>query len=471
MDFRRSSVAELATQVQAGELAARELVGHALSEIDRLNPSINAFCAVDGDRAMADAAHIDEQVAAGEQVGPLAGIPIGVKDLHDVVGHVTTFGSALHVGDAPATTDAVLVARLKAAGCVVVGKTNTPEHGFKGTTDNPTFGPTANPWDLERNAGGSSGGSAAAIAAGMVPLATGTDGGGSVRIPSALCGLSGIKPSQGRVPNGGRRPPGSTVLSTGAPMARTIADVALALDATVGPDPTDVMAFPGLHDPWHPQLAESAIPERVAYSPTLGFAAVDDEVGAAVAAAVESMADAGCEVVEIPSVFDEDPTLAWFRLWCATRARTQGHLLGTPDWERIDPELRSLIEYGLGLSAVDVVTAVDACHLINLRLETEVFSQAPLLVCPTVAGRAPRLGRNGTVNGEETPSWVAFTPFVNLSRNPAGTVNCGTTTDGMPIGMQIIGRQREDLTVLQAMATAETILGDDVEVEARPPGL
>jgi aspartyl-tRNA(Asn)/glutamyl-tRNA(Gln) amidotransferase subunit A len=462
MDFRRHSVAELAAEVQSGRLAARELVAHALERIEALNPSVNAFCAVDGDRAMVDAAALDERIAAGQQVGPLAGIPLGVKDLEHAAGFVTTFGSALHASDPPATTDSAHVARLRAAGCIVVGKTNTPEHGHKGETDNPTFGATLNPWDLAHSPGGSSGGSAAAIAAGMVPLATGTDGGGSIRIPSALCGLSGLKPSQGRVPNGGERAPGSVTLSTRGPMARTIRDVALALDACVGPDPTDIFSFPGLHDPWHPQLTgEVEPPPRVAYSPTMGHYRVDSEVAAAVRRTVDALADAGTEIVEVDVALDEEPTRAWFVLWCAARARAQGHLLGTPGWDLIDEGLQPLIEYGLRLTAVDVVRAFDACHDANLQLEANVFSKAPILLTPTLAGQAPLSGQQGTIDGVEEPSWVGFTPFANLTRSPAGSVTCGFTSSGLPIGLQVVGAQRDDLGVLRTIAAVEDLVGMD----------
>jgi aspartyl-tRNA(Asn)/glutamyl-tRNA(Gln) amidotransferase subunit A len=461
MDFRDHTVIELATQVQAGELSARDLTAHALATIERLNPELNAFCAIGGERAMADASAIDERIAAGEQIGPLAGIPIGVKDLEDAAGFVTTHGSALHVGDPAVSVDSLHVARLKGAGCVVVGKTNTPEYGFKAVTDNLTFGATRNPWNPEHSPGGSSGGSAAAIASGMVPLATGTDGGGSIRIPGSLCGLSTIKTSQGRVPIGGATPPGAGPLSVRGPMTRRIRDAALALDACVGPDPSDLSSFPGLHDPWHPQLDEVGPPERVVYSPTLGFATVDTEVAAAVHAAVERLADAGTEVVEVAEVFDVDPVLPWFHLWCATRARSLGHHLDTPQWELIDPELRTLVEFGLQLSAVDIVRALDACHAVNQQLETQAFVHAPLLLCPTVAGHAPRIGHQGTVDGTETQSWVAFTPFINLSRNPAGSVNCGFTRSGLPIGLQVIGRQRDDLGVLMALASVEDIVDLD----------
>lgn len=226
MDFLETSVVDLAARVRSGELTAVTLVEHALDRIDALNPAINAFVAVDADAALQAAEQVDQAVRDGKDPGALAGIPIGVKDLEDAIGFVTTFGSPLHADDAPAETDSLLVARLKAAGAIVIGKTNTPEFGHKGTTDNPLFGATANPWNLECTPGGSSGGSAAAIASGMVPLATGSDGGGSIRIPSALCGLTGLKCQQGRVPyhQDGQSP--SMLLSVGGPMARTARDTA-----------------------------------------------------------------------------------------------------------------------------------------------------------------------------------------------------------------------------------------------------
>ncbi|HEV3365860.1 MAG TPA: amidase, partial [Acidimicrobiales bacterium] len=190
MDFRNESVVGLAHQVRSGQLSATSLVEHALGQIAAHNPTLNAFVAVDPERARASAADVDAKVASGIDPGPLAGIPLGVKDLEDAAGYVTTHGSKAFADGATAASDSPLVARLVAAGCVVVGKTNTPELGWKAVTDNRTFGQTLNPWSLDHTPGGSSGGSAAAIASGMVPLATGSDGGGSIRIPSSCCGLS-----------------------------------------------------------------------------------------------------------------------------------------------------------------------------------------------------------------------------------------------------------------------------------------
>ena len=186
MDFRTETVADLAARVRAGTLGASELVGHALDRIAEVTPRINAFVAVDPEASMEAAAAVDAMVARGEDPGPLAGIPLAVKDLEDAEGYPTSKGSATRANGPAATRSSTLVARLKDAGCVVVGKTNTPELGWRADTVNPAFGPTRNPWDLDRSPGGSSGGSAAALAAGMVPLATGSDGGGSIRIPAAL---------------------------------------------------------------------------------------------------------------------------------------------------------------------------------------------------------------------------------------------------------------------------------------------
>ena len=249
MDFREHRVTELASKVRSREISAVELTRAALDRIDATNDSLNAWVVVDGPRAMAEAQSVDDRLLAGQGVGPLAGIPIGVKDLEDAAGFPTRYGSLLS-SDEPAVGDSVLVARLRAAGCVVLGKTTSPEYGHKGVTDSPLTGSTRNPWSTERTPGGSSGGSAAAIAAGMVPLATGSDGGGSIRIPASLCGFSGLKTTQGRVPLGGPTAPGSGVLTVKGPMTRRIADTAFALDVCVGPHPTDAFSLPRSGSPW-----------------------------------------------------------------------------------------------------------------------------------------------------------------------------------------------------------------------------
>ncbi len=461
MDFRTTTVAALAADVSAKRTSARELVTSALARIEEIDPRVNAFVAIDGERALADAGAIDARLAAGEDIGPLAGIPIGVKDLEDAAGFRTTQGSAVY-GDAPiATLDSPLVERLKAAGCIVIGKTNTPELGHKADTINPLFGATCNPWDLSRSAGGSSGGSAAAVAAGLVPLCTGSDGGGSIRIPASVCGLSGMKPSLGRVPMGGAKAPGWGDLSTKGPMARTVRDITLALDAVVGPDATDLRSLPMPDTSWSRSLNELNAPRKVGWAPTLGYAKVDREVLAICESALRELEALGTEVVLVDPVFDVDPVRAWITLAMAGNERALGHLRGTPDWERLDQGHVALIDaFGARPSGAEVLAAFDDCHTANVRL-VELFHQVPLLLTPTVAGQVGACGAQGTIDGEESLAWVAFTYPFNMTRSPAGTVCAGFTEGGLPVGLQVVGPQHGDVVVLRALALLEDALAID----------
>jgi len=457
------SLSELAGEVRSGELAAREVVAHALERIETLNPVLNAFVAVDAEAALEAAGRVDEMVAAGDDPGVLAGIPIGVKDLEDAAGYVTSQGSAIFAGGAAVTTDSPFVARLKAAGCVVVGKTNTPELGWKADTVNMVFGATSNPWNTENSAGGSSGGSAAALAAGMVPLATGSDGGGSVRIPSSCCGLSGVKPSLGRVPSGGREPPGWHLLSTKAPMARRMADVVSALDVVVGPDPTDLSSLPRPEASWLAALEDAKVPTKIAWSPTLGYAPVDKEVLTLCGRAMEVLGSLGTEVVEVESVFDEDPVRDWLMLVLAHYLRTLGPYRGTDAWEKVDPLLAAQLDWAVeNISPVDVIEALDSCHRLNLRL-VELFREVRLLVTPTCAGPPPprALDGSGIINGEVDANWVRFTYPFNMTRSPAASVCVGLSSGGLPVGLQLVGPQHADLVVIRSAAALEGAIGFD----------
>jgi Asp-tRNA(Asn)/Glu-tRNA(Gln) amidotransferase A subunit family amidase len=459
VDFLDDSVRDLAAMVRAREVSSRELVQHALERIDALDGRVNAFVAVDCARALAEAGVIDELVARGEEVGSLAGIPIGVKDLEDAEGFRTTRGSTLYADSAPATSDSALVARLRAAGCVVIGKTNTPELGHKADTTNLVVGATRNPWNLEHTSGGSSGGSSAALAAGMVPLCTGSDGGGSIRIPSALCGFSGLKPSLGRVPSGGRDAPDWQHLSSKGPMARRIGDVALALDAVIGPEPTDLRSLPMPEASWSSAVLDARPPLRVSWSPTLGYATPDAEVLAICERAVTALEDLGAEVVRVDAVFPEDPAMTWATLVGAYLLRSVRRAgVVDDDWSALDPTLRPLLALGASRTALDVVDAEDACHRYNLDLVAQL-ADTRVLLTPTTAATAPVSGRNGVVNGEETPAWVAYTYPFNLTRSPAGTVCAGVTAAGLPVGLQVIGPQHGDQVVLRTIAALEGALG------------
>jgi aspartyl-tRNA(Asn)/glutamyl-tRNA(Gln) amidotransferase subunit A len=457
MDFRRETVNELADRVRSGQLSAREVVGHALDRIEALNGIFNAFVAVDADAALKAAAGIDESVASGDDPGPLAGIPIGVKDLEDAAGFCTTNGSLAWADSPPATAQSALVERLVAAGCVVVGKTNTPELGWKAETENPVFGATCNPWDRKRSPGGSSGGSAAAIAAGMVPLATGSDGGGSIRIPSALCGLSGLKPSLGRVPVGGPDPPGWPNLSSRGPMARTSVDVAYALDAVIGPDPSDLRSLPMPESSWTAALDRAHVPMAVAWAPTLGYAPLDAEVRAVCERAVSALADAGARVIEVETVFGGDPVLTWLTMTDAYLARSVEPFRGTPMWNRLDPGLVERADRGAEVSGVQLAKAFDECHRLNRRL-VDLFHEVRLLVTPTVAAATPLSGQPGLINGRPDINWVRFTYPFNMTGSPAGTICAGFMGDGLPVGLQLVGPQHGDVVVLRAMAALEEAL-------------
>jgi aspartyl-tRNA(Asn)/glutamyl-tRNA(Gln) amidotransferase subunit A len=463
MDFRRMSVTGLADDVRSGRIGARELVTHALDRIDALNGAVNAFVAVDASAALEAAAQIDDMVAAGRDPGPLAGIPIGVKDLDDAAGFVTSHGSPVFAGGPAATVDSPLVARMKAAGCIVMGKTNTPELGWKGDTDNTVFGPTRNPWNLDHSPGGSSGGSAAAIASGMVPLATGSDGGGSIRIPSSCCGLSGMKPSLGRVPSGGAEPPDWQHLSTKGPMARRLADVVAALDVVVGPDPSDLRSLPRPEASWPAALLDAQLPLRVAWSPTLGYAPVDDEVRQVCARAVTTLESLGVEVIEIEAVFDEDPVRDWLTLAMAYNLRTLTPYRGTDVWKQVDPLLAASMDWAAdNLTVLDVVRAEDACHRLNTRL-VDLFHDVRLLVTPTCAALPPprALEAAGMINGAVDANWVRFTYPFNMTRSPAASVCAGLSGDGLPVGLQLVGPQHADLVVIRSAAALEAALGFD----------
>ena len=455
MDFRQTNIVELATKIRAGVMSAVEVTSAALENIEKVDVQLNSFCSVNPERALAEALAVDAALARGQNL-PLAGVPIGVKDLEDAAGYVTSFGSDLHTNDPEASQDSELVRRLKAAGCVVVGKTNTPEFGHRGKTDNVPFGITRNPWSLAHTPGGSSGGTAAALAAGLVPLATGSDGGGSIRIPAALCGLIGMKTSQGRIPNGGPLPPGSGLLTVKGPMARTSLDTAAVLDVTVGDLATDIFAQCDKSDSWLEGVQSTGLPQSIVWSPTMGFATVDKEIMAHSEVAISKLEAAGVTIIENDNIWEADPVQDWLVFWTSARARAQQHLIGTKAWERIDPQLRKMIEMGTKMSGAAYAMAIDAGHHLNYKLE-QAFEAAPLIVTPAVCGHTPTVESEGVVNGQETPGWVGFTVGLNMTRNPTGVVPIGKSNAGLPLALQVIGRQRADLSVLQALHRFEEV--------------
>jgi Asp-tRNA(Asn)/Glu-tRNA(Gln) amidotransferase A subunit family amidase len=458
MDFRKVTIEALVGEVRARRVSARELAAAALANIEAVNPTLNAVCEARPEVALREAEAVDARLAAGDAVGPLAGVPFLVKDLEDAAGYKTTFGSALHQDVAPARADSVLVARLKAAGAVVVGKANTPAFGFKGLTENIPFGATRNPWNIDYHAGGSSGGSGSALAAGMVPLATGSDGGGSIRIPAAVCGFAGIKTTQGQVAVGGPNAPGSGVLTVKGPMALRVRDTALALEAVRGPHATDSYSFPRTGGSWREALDGENRPVKVVWAPTLGYARPDREILGKAKAVVDGLAELGVEVAERDQVFDANPGGAWYAIWSSQRALAQGELKGSPEWERIDADLRAQIEHGLTLTAADYARAIAAAHRFSFQL-AEAFGDADVILTLTIAAHTPSLTGPGLIDGEPAGAdWVQYTPVINMTRNPAGVVPIGLSSLGLPIGLQVIGRHRDDVGVLKAMCFLEDVL-------------
>jgi len=458
-DFRTTTVNALAAAVRNAEISARELTQAALDRIAEQNPVLNAFVAVDAEGALAQADELDQRRAAGDVLGPLAGVPIGIKDLEDAAGFRTTRG-AMHLAEsAVKQVDATEVARLRAAGCVVVGKTNTPEAGWIGDTFNPLFGPTVNPWNQHRSPGGSSGGSAAAVAGGLVPLATGSDGGGSIRIPSAVCGMSGFKPSLGRIP-AGPMPLGAGDLSTVGPMARTIREVAAALDVVVGPDPNDLRSLPHPGESFADACQNPTPPTRLLWCPNLDGSEVDHEVLALTRAAVEQLAATGVDVVEAEPLVPESFG-AFLLLFYGGMVPTYRPLMDSDQFSHVTEGLREVLTMAEARLTPDSVEqarmTAQACSM-ALASAMDGFDA---LVTPTTVGQTPVSQRGGTVNGEETAGWVGNTYPLNVTRRPAGTTTAGFAADGMPVGLQIVGHQLADVRTVALTAWAEDVLGLD----------
>ncbi len=452
MDFRERSVQGWAAAVQSREVSAREMVEASLAAIEA-QAELNAFVSTDPERSLAEADEIDARLASGDEVGPLAGIPFGVKDLEDAAGYVTSRGSLLHADDPPAEADSILVERLREAGCVVMGKTNTPEFGWTGDTYNPVFGSTGNPWNPKRSPGGSSGGTAAALTAGLVPLCTGSDGGGSIRIPAAACGFSGFKASLGRVPVEG--PYRLWPLSVHGPMALRVADVAFAQDLVMGPSPRDLDSLPRPEHSWRQALDEDWQPKRAVWCPSPDGNPSDAEVVAVCEAAVAQMEAAGVAVEVREEALFNDPIWEYVLLSANAVSGELGELT-KEQMDQITPGLR----YYFGLSAepqvADFNRALDIFYDMSETLNG-VLADADLLLTPTVAGHFPECGGQGSVNGEHVDNWIRHTYPYNLTRLPAGSVRAGFASDGMPVGLQLVGPQLGDVRVLQAMAYCEQV--------------
>ncbi len=450
-DLALSSATELAAGYRARKLSPVEVVDAVLQRIERVNPRLNAFCLVTADGARREAKLAEATLAHGERLSPLFGIPLSVKDMVLTKGVRTTFGSAIYADHVP-TEDAPMVESLRRAGVILTGKTTTPEFGYKGATDSPLLGVSRNPWRLDRTPGGSSGGAAAAAAAGLGPLHTGGDGGGSIRIPGSFCGVFGLKPSYGLVP----AYPASAVgtLAHLGPITWSVRDAALMLQAMARADHRDPTCLPGPFPDYLAACDAGVKGLRIAWSPTLGYATLHPDVARLTAAAARRFGDLGCDVEQVDRVCD-DPYPAWAVLFNVGLAGRLAPYLAEHR-ERMSPTLVPILEAAQALGALDVARA-NAERAAFYETMRRFFQVYDLLLTPALPVPAFAAGRDAPDGAPTILSWGAFTYPFNLTGQPAATLPCGFTTEGLPVGLQIVGRRLADPMVLAAAAAFEAI--------------
>ncbi|HSW49189.1 MAG TPA: amidase [Bryobacteraceae bacterium] len=459
------TILEAARALRARECSSRELTLEALGRIRQGNPSLNAFITVTGESALARARDMDEELDRGRDRGALHGIPVALKDVFLTKGVRTTCGSLLFAGHVPGH-DAAVVERLEAAGAVTVGKTNMHELAYGVTSENPHFGAVHNPWDLGRMAGGSSGGSAAAVAAGMVSIAMGSDTGGSIRIPAAFCGVVGLKPTYGRVSRHGVIPL-SLSLDHMGPLTRSVRDAALVLEATAGHDPRDPSSSRRPVERYLPEERVSIRDLRIGLAEDW-LENADPEVAAAVRrmASVAESLGARVAAVRLP---DMDAANAAGRLILLVEAAA----ILERDLARRDQfgdDVRALLDQGRLVPATKYVNAQRLRR--GMRQEfASVWTEADCLFTPAAPVTAPRLGAaTVTVRGSTEdlrPSVTRFSRPFNLLGLPALSMPCGLDAEGLPIGLQMVGRPFAEATVLRVAAALEDATG--IAVQAPPP--
>ncbi len=441
------SAVDLVEKLRGGEVKPYEVVEYCFEKIEELNPKINAFVTLN-DRAVEEARSVNVN-------SPLAGLPIAVKDNVETKGIRTTYGSKLYENYVPAE-DAVIVERLKKAGAIVIGKTNIPEFALIAYTDNPLFGATRNPWDLSRTVGGSSGGSAAAVAANMVPVATGNDGGGSIRIPASFCGLFGFKPSFGRIPAYPSLPIFIDLACEGF-LTRYVEDTALLLDVVKGRDSRDMNSLPDDGVSYLKALDEELDEVRIAFSPNLGYAIVEPEVEEIVRKAAFRLEKYGSveEVnLNVPNLEAELVTKVVLEV-----ATFMGDRL--EEWKKIAyPAYLGFLALAESMGYREYIRITERKMELWKALRP-IFEEYDFLITPTVAVPPFELGNIGVseIAGKTaTPiGWMPFTYPFNFTGQPAASLPAGFTKDGLPVGMQIVGRHYEDVAVLRISKAFQTI--------------
>lgn len=446
------SAAELAEGYRGGKFSPVEAARALLSRIEAVNPKINAYTLIDADSALRDARASEARWKAGQPLSPIDGVPASIKDIILTKGWSTLRGSKTVDPAQPWIEDAPVAARLREAGCVILGKTATPEFGWKGVTDSPLTGITRNPWNLDVTPGGSSGGASAQVAANLGPLAVGTDGGGSIRIPAGFTGIVGLKPSFGRVPAAPLSPFG-TVAHLG-PMTRTVRDAALMLREMAKPDARDWFALPHDNVDYAAALTGGVRGLKIAYSPALGFAKVDPEIAAAVDGAARQMATLGAIVEQVDPGFP-DPTDIFHIHWFVGAYNALMHL-PKEKFALLDPGLAKTFERGAAVTMQEYLQAVNARGRLGVQMK-QFHEKYDLLLTPSLAVLAFTAGRLAPEDMSDA-YWTAWTPFTypfNLTQQPAISVPCGFSKSGLPIGLQLVGPMHRDDLVLRAAAAYE----------------
>jgi aspartyl-tRNA(Asn)/glutamyl-tRNA(Gln) amidotransferase subunit A len=453
-DLAYRSASELIAQYRAKRASPVEVTRACLARIEALNPSLNAFCIVDAEGALRAAHESEARWMRGAPQGLLDGVPVSIKDLLLTSGWPTLRGSRTVDAHQAWDRDAPAVARLREHHAIMLGKTTTPEFGWKAVTDGPLTGITRNPWNPAKTPGGSSGGAAVAVATGMGALAVGTDGGGSIRIPAAFTGIFGLKPSFGRVPAWPLSLFG-TVSHVG-PMTRTVEDAARMLDVISEPDVRDWFALPYDGRDYLDGLNDSIAGLRMAFAPTLAGAKVDAEVAEIVERAVAAFGELGGDVVEAAPDLGDVANVGRAHWWAgATRVL---HSIAPERRAWVDPGLLRIAEKGGAFTLADYLAAVEARGAIGTALK-QFHARYPILLTPTLPIPAFDAGRlappqHGDVDGDWTV-WAPFSYPFNLTQQPAASVPCGFTRDGLPVGLQIVGPMHDDRLVLRVARAFE----------------
>ena len=455
-DLLYTPVWQLRGLLDTHRVSSVELTELFLRQIERLNPKLNAYLTVTGDEALAAAKTADERIRQGQENKPLLGIPISLKDLEATKGIRSTMGSLAYQDTIP-EKDSVVAERVKASGAVLLGKTNTPEFGLQGTTENRLGDPCRNPWNTERTAGGSSGGAGAAVAAGMCPFATGTDGGGSIRNPSSFNGIFGIKPTLGRVPRaGGLGRPAPNLTSQSGPMARNVRDAAILLEVLAGHDARDPGSIRDSVPDFLAGLDGGVRGLRLAWSTDMGYAAVDPEVASITSTAARVFEELGC-TVEDPAFALFNPIQAFLTIFYTGNYTVYGHLMEECPGKLSD-NARFCFEHGSQATATDYARAIRSVDEMKASID-DLMDTYDLLLTPTMAVPPFPIGQPpDQIDGQDVPPRSSYSPMTrpfNLSGQPAASVPCGFSIEGLPIGLHIIGKRGDEATVLRASAAFE----------------